>query len=58
LHAGNGARPSVRALLCKLLAEDIIPDTVLHVCLEQLLWNVRRAEAIKQAVRDLLRASV
>ncbi|KAL4457800.1 hypothetical protein ABPG75_012665 [Micractinium tetrahymenae] len=42
--AGNGLRPGVCQLLCELYLQEVVPETVLHDCLEQLLWDIRDPE--------------
>jgi hypothetical protein len=37
---GNGTRLGICTLLCELYLADCIPETVIHDCLEQLLWDV------------------
>lgn len=41
LPAGDGLRPGICRLLCELYLQEVVPETVLHDCLEQLLWDVR-----------------
>lgn len=43
--AGGAMRPGICRLLCELFLQELVPDTVLHDCLEQLLWDVSWAAA-------------
>ncbi len=44
MAADEATRPAICALLCQMYLSDGIPETVVHDCLEQLLWNVSAAQ--------------